>query len=129
MREVFIINVGNILKESVWLLESLRLNSVRKPNIECNICKKNIQNKYLKLGTRRGCYYCLLKFLNHTKFDSYRGKVKNNSDDPGVDTVQLMADLRFIIQKRSIAGLVRDERNKEDDENVQKLVEEYKREG
>ncbi|MBB6448369.1 hypothetical protein HNR44_000318 [Geomicrobium halophilum] len=70
-----------------------------------------------------------MKFLNHTKFDSYRGKVKNNSDDPGVDTVQLMADLRFIIQKRSIAGLVRDERNKEDDENVQKLVEEYKREG
>ncbi|MFB4158303.1 hypothetical protein ACE1TF_00355 [Geomicrobium sp. JSM 1781026] len=112
----------------MWLLESLRLNTVRKPNIECNICGKNIKHRYLKLGTRRGCYYCLLKFLNHTKFDNYRLRVVNKPADPGVDTVQLMADLRFIIQKRSIAGLVRDERNKENDDDLYEIVESFKSE-
>ena len=67
-----------------------------------------------------------MKFLNHTKFDRYRERVNDDPKNPGIDTVQLMADLRFIIQKRSIAGLVRDERQKEEDEEVQKLVEQYK---
>ncbi|WP_090396773.1 hypothetical protein [Natribacillus halophilus] len=69
-----------------------------------------------------------MKFLNHTKFDSYRGRVVNNPENPGIDTVQLMADLRFIIQKRSIAGLVRDERQKEADDDVKETVEQYKQE-
>ncbi|EZH66893.1 hypothetical protein DH09_02825 [Bacillaceae bacterium JMAK1] len=115
-----------IAKESVWLLESLRLNTVRKPDIECNICGKPIERHYLKLGTRRGCYYCLLKFLNHTKFDNYRMKVKNDPANPGIDTVLLMADLRFIIQKRSIASLVKDDRKKEDDHVIHDIVETYK---
>ncbi|QDI91014.1 hypothetical protein EPH95_07320 [Salicibibacter halophilus] len=67
-----------------------------------------------------------MKFLNHTKFDRYRERVNADPKTPGIDTVQLMADLRFIIQKRSIAGLVRDERQKEEDEEVQQLVEQYK---
>ncbi|QQK80923.1 hypothetical protein HUG20_14165 [Salicibibacter cibi] len=67
-----------------------------------------------------------MKFLNHTKFDRYRERVSDDPKNPGIDTVQLMADLRFIIQKRSISGLVRDERQKEDDEEVQKLVDQYK---
>ncbi|WP_211202251.1 hypothetical protein [Salicibibacter cibarius] len=66
-----------------------------------------------------------MKFLNHTKFDRYRERVNDDPKNPGIDTVQLMADLRFIIQKRSISGLVRDERQKEEDEEVQKLVDQY----
>ncbi|QQK77074.1 hypothetical protein HUG15_16815 [Salicibibacter cibarius] len=63
--------------------------------------------------------------MNHTKFDRYRERVNDDPKNPGIDTVQLMADLRFIIQKRSISGLVRDERQKEEDEEVQKLVDQY----
>ncbi|GAJ99248.1 hypothetical protein JCM19055_2240 [Geomicrobium sp. JCM 19055] len=53
-------------------------------------------------------------------------KVKNDPANPGIDTVLLMADLRFIIQKRSIASLVRDDRKKEDDHVLHDLVETYK---
>ncbi|WP_160112441.1 hypothetical protein [Salicibibacter kimchii] len=52
--------------------------------------------------------------------------MNDDPKNPGIDTVQLMADLRFIIQKRSIAGLVHDERQKEEDGEVQVLVEQYK---